>query len=77
MIFEKVRDVIAQQTGISPEEIKMESSFVEDLNIDSLDLVELIMALEDEYGVEFSEEDAEQIKTIGDIVHYITKNTKQ
>lgn len=77
MVFEKVRDVIAQQTGISPEEIKMESSFVEDLNIDSLDLVELIMALEDEYGVEFSEEDAEQIKTIGDIVHYITKNTKQ
>lgn len=77
MVFEKVRDVIAQQTGISPEEIKMESSFVEDLNIDSLDLVELIMALEDEYSVEFSEEDAEQIKTIGDIVHYITKNTKQ
>ncbi len=74
MIFEKVKSVIAEQTGIDPETITMESSFVEDLNIDSIDLIELIMMLEEEYNIEFSEDDAETIKTIGDVVNYINQN---
>ncbi len=74
MIFEKVKSVIAEQTGIDPETITMESSFVEDLNIDSIDLIELIMMLEEEYNIEFSEDDAETIKTIGDVVNYINRN---
>ena len=74
MIFEKVKSVIAEQTGIDPETITMDSSFVEDLNIDSIDLIELIMMLEEEYNIEFSEDDAERIKTIGDVVNYINQN---
>ncbi len=74
MIFEKVKSVIAEQTGINPETITMDSSFVEDLNIDSIDLIELIMMLEEEYNIEFSEDDAEKIKTIGDVVGYINQN---
>ena len=74
MILEKVKSVIAEQTGIDPETITMGSSFVEDLNIDSIDLIELVMMLEEEYDIEFSEEDAEKIKTVGDVVNYINQN---
>lgn len=76
MIFEKVKAVIAEQTGINESDIKMESTFVEDLNIDSLDLVELIMVLEEEYDVEIDEDRAEHIKTIGDVVKFIKENTE-
>ena len=74
MIFEKVKAVIAEQTGINEDDIKMESTFVEDLNIDSLDLVELIMILEEEYDIEIDEDQAEYIKTIGDVVKFIKEN---
>ena len=77
MVFEKVKAVIAEQTGINPDDIKMESTFVEDLNIDSLDLVELIMILEEEYDVEIDEDQAEYIKTIGDVVKFIKENTQE
>jgi acyl carrier protein len=72
MIFEKVRDIIAEQLGIDPEEITMESSFIDDLGADSLDIVELIMALEEEFDIEIPDEDAEKIKTVGDVVEYLS-----
>ncbi|KUK34848.1 MAG: Acyl carrier protein [Caldanaerobacter subterraneus] len=72
MIFEKVRDIVAEQLGIDPEEITMESSFIDDLGADSLDIVELIMALEEEFDIEIPDEDAEKIKTVGDVVEYLS-----
>ncbi|ERM92437.1 MAG: Acyl carrier protein [Caldanaerobacter subterraneus] len=72
MIFEKVRNIIAEQLGIDPEEITMESSFIDDLGADSLDIVELIMALEEEFDIEIPDEDAEKIKTVGDVVEYLS-----
>ncbi len=75
MIFEKVQEVIAEQTGIDKSQITMESTF-DELNIDSLDMVELVMALEEEYNVEIDEDAADKIKTIGDVVDYISKISK-
>ncbi|EQB86856.1 acyl carrier protein [Clostridium punense] len=70
-MFEKIRKRIADQLSIDEEEIKMESSFVDDLGADSLDIVELIMALEEEFDMEIPDEDAEKIATVGDVVEYI------
>jgi len=71
VIFEKVRKIVAEQLGIDEEEIKPESSFIEDLNADSLDIVELIMALEQEFEMEIPDSEAEKISTVGDAVEYI------
>ena len=73
-MFEKIREVLAEKTGIDKEKITMESSIVGDLNIDSIGMIDLIMELEDEYGIEFDEDDADSIKTIADVVDYIQKN---
>ena len=73
-MFEKIREVLAERIGIEKEKITMESSIVGDLNIDSIGMIDLIMELEDEYGIEFDEDDADKIKTIGDVVEYIQKN---
>lgn len=70
-IFQKVRQLIAEQLGLEEEEITPESSFLDDLGADSLDLVELIMAFEEEYELEIPDEDAERITTVGDAVEYI------
>ena len=70
-MFEKIRGCIASQLGIDEEEIKMESSFVNDLGADSLDIVELIMALEEKYDIEIPDEEVEKIVTVGDIVEYV------
>ncbi len=70
-IFETVKSVVAEQLGIDEEEITMESSFNDDLEADSLDIVELMMALEDEFKIEISDEEAGKISTIGDVVEYI------
>ena len=70
-IFETVKSVVAEQLGIDESEITMESSFNDDLEADSLDIVELMMALEDEFKIEISDEDAGKISTIGDVVEYI------
>ena len=75
-VFERVRKIIAEQLGVEEAEIKPETSFVEDLNADSLDLVELIMSLEEEFSkegktIEISDEDAEKIATVQDAVNYI------
>lgn len=74
-MFEKVRDIIAEQLGIEAGDIKMESSFVDDLGADSLDIVELIMALEEEFNMEIPDEEAEKISTVGDVVNYIKQNS--
>ena len=78
-VFERVRKIIAEQLGVDEAEIKPETSFVEDLNADSLDLVELIMSLEEEFSkegkaIEISDEDAEKITTVQDAVTYITEH---
>ncbi len=72
MIYKKIRTIIATQFNIDEDEITKETSFKDTLNADSLDLVELIMALEDEFGLEVEDEDMENIKTVGDAVEYIT-----
>jgi len=67
----RVREIICEQLGVSDGEISPEASFIEDLGADSLDIVELVMALEEEYEMEISDEDAENIKMVQDIIEYI------
>ena len=73
-MFEKVQEIIVEQLSISAEEIKLESSLIDDLGADSLDIVELIMAFSDEFGVDISDEDAEKINTVGDVIDYLKEN---
>lgn len=72
-LFAKVKDIIVDQLGVEEEEVTLESSFIEDLGADSLDIVELIMALEEEFEIEVPDEDAEKLQTVSDAVEYITK----
>ncbi len=73
--MEKVTEIIVEQLGVKPEEVTPEASFVDDLGADSLDTVELVMAFEEEFGVEIPDEDAEKIQTVGDAVKYIGEKT--
>ncbi|MCK5391736.1 MAG: acyl carrier protein [Deltaproteobacteria bacterium] len=75
-ILSKVREMVASQLGKSEDEITLESSFIEDLGADSLDLVELIMSMEDEFGLEISDEDAESIITVQDAINFISERKK-
>ncbi|ERI92879.1 acyl carrier protein [Clostridiales bacterium oral taxon 876 str. F0540] len=77
VIFEKVRDIISDQLGIDADEISMESSFIDDLGADSLDIVELIMALESEFDMEIPDEDAEKISVVSDVVDYIKSHIEE
>lgn len=70
-MLEKLKRVIVEQLGVEESEITLESSFIEDLGADSLDVVELIMALEEEFDIEIPDEDAEKILTVGDALNYI------
>lgn len=70
-VFDKVREIIVEQLGVDAEEVTMEASFVEDLGADSLDVVELVMALEEEFDLKISDEEAEKISTVKDAVEYI------
>ena len=70
-MLEKLKHVIVEQLGVEESEITLESSFIEDLGADSLDVVELIMALEEEFNIEIPDEDAEKIHTVGDALNYI------
>ncbi|GAB6173652.1 acyl carrier protein [Paradesulfitobacterium aromaticivorans] len=72
-IFDKVKSIVVDQLGVDESEITLETSF-EELNADSLDIVELIMALEEEFDLDIPDEDAEKIRTIGDAVNYIKEN---
>ncbi len=76
-MFEKIRATIASQLSIDEDEIKMESSFMNNLGADSLDIVELIMALEEEYDIEIPDEDVEKILTVADVVEYIKSRTEE
>ncbi|HEV8198797.1 MAG TPA: acyl carrier protein [Verrucomicrobiae bacterium] len=70
-IEDKVKSIIVEQLGVDPEEVTMEAAFVNDLGADSLDTVELVMALEEAFKIEISDEDAEKIHSVGDAVKYI------
>ncbi len=70
-VQDKITEIIVEQLGVKPEEVVPEASFVDDLGADSLDTVELVMALEEEFGVEIPDEDAEKIQTVGDAIRYI------
>jgi acyl carrier protein len=72
-IFERVVKVVVEELDVKAEEVTAEASFTDDLGADSLDVVELVMALEEEFGVEISDDDANDIKTVGSAVDYITK----
>jgi acyl carrier protein len=72
-IEHEVIDIVVEQLGVDREDVNSSKSFVEDLNADSLDLTELIMTLEERFGCEISEEEAEKLKTVGDVVAYIEK----
>jgi acyl carrier protein len=73
--FERVRGIVAERLGVDEDTITMESAFTDDLNADSLDLVEVIMALEQEFGTEIKDEDAESIRTVGDAVAFIDERS--
>jgi acyl carrier protein len=73
-IEQEVIDIVVEQLGVDKEDVSLSKSFVEDLNADSLDLTELIMSFEERFGCEISEEEAEKLKTVGDVVTYIEKN---
>ncbi len=75
-MFEKVRAIIAEKLNVDQEEIKLESSIVDDLGADSIDLIELIMNLEEEYGVSISDEEAVKLKTVGDVVEFINSQVE-
>ena len=74
--FERVKKVAVAQLNVNADEVTMEASFTKDLGADSLDTVELVMALEEEFGMEIPDEDAEKIKTVKDATEYIEKNAK-
>ena len=75
-VQDRVKAIIVEQLGVDAEEVTSEASFVEDLGADSLDTVELIMAFEEEFGVEISDEEAEKIRRVKDAVEYIDKHAK-
>src|ERR1051325_8417796 len=75
-IEEKVKDIIVEQLGVNPEQVTPQASFIEDLGADSLDIVELVMAFEEEFSVEVPDEDAEKLQTVGDVIKYIEERAK-
>ena len=72
--FDKVRDIVVEQLGVEADDVTIESTFIDDLGADSLDIVELIMAFEEEFSIEIPDEAAEKIKTVQDVVNYIDQN---
>ncbi|MDX1960925.1 MAG: acyl carrier protein [Leptospiraceae bacterium] len=71
--MEKIKAIIVEQLGVDESEVTPEAHFIDDLGADSLDTVELVMALEEEFGIEISDEDAEKIQTVGDVAKFIDK----
>jgi acyl carrier protein len=75
-VEKKVKEIVAEQLGKDSNEVTNEASFIDDLGADSLDIVELVMAMEDEFGIEIPDEEAEKIKTVKDVIEYIKANAK-
>ena len=75
-VLEKVKGIIVEQLGVADTAVTMEASFIDDLGADSLDIVELVMALEEEFDIEIPDSDAEKVVTEGDVVDYIKENVK-
>jgi len=75
-VEQKVKDIIINELGVEPEKVTPEASFVEDLGADSLDTVELVMAFEEEFGMEIPDEEAEKLQTVRDAVRYITEHAQ-
>ena len=75
-VLEKVKGIIVEQLGVAENAVTMEASFIDDLGADSLDIVELVMALEEEFDIEIPDSDAEKVVTVGDVVEYIKENVK-
>lgn len=76
-IFDKISAIIVDQLGVAESAITMEASFIDDLGADSLDIVELIMAIEEEFNIEIPNTDAEKVVTVGDVVEYIKENANE
>ena len=74
MIFDKIKDIIIDQLQVEESDVNMDTNLMKDLSADSLDAVEIIMAIEDEYGIEIHDEEAEKIQTVGDLVRYVEEN---
>lgn len=74
-VEDRVRKIVAKQLGLQGDEIALDKAFIEDLGADSLDIVELVMAMEEEFGIEIPDEEAEKIQTVKDAVDYITENS--
>ncbi|MBL9133201.1 MAG: acyl carrier protein [Verrucomicrobiaceae bacterium] len=70
-ITQKVKDIIVEQLGVNPEQVTPEAKFIEDLGADSLDTVELVMAFEEEFGIDVPDEEAEKLQSVGDVVRYV------
>lgn len=70
-IEQRVKDIIVDQLGVNPDQVTLEAKFIEDLGADSLDTVELVMALEEEFGIEVPDEQAEKLQSVGDVIKYI------
>ena len=75
-VLEKVKGIIVEQLGVAENAVTMEASFIDDLGADSLDIVELVMALEEEFDIESPDSDAEKVVTVEDVVEYIKENVK-
>ncbi|MEW6750275.1 MAG: acyl carrier protein [Candidatus Latescibacterota bacterium] len=75
-IEERVRDLIVEQLGVNQDQVTPEASFIDDLGADSLDTVELVMAFEEEFGIDIPDEDAEKMTTVGDAIRYLEENSK-
>ena len=73
-VEQKVKEIICEQLGVSEEEVTPAASFIEDLGADSLDIVELVMALEEEFGLDIPDEDADKLKTVGDAMNYLQQH---
>ena len=74
MIFDKIKDIIIEQLQVEESDISMDTNLMKDLSADSLDAVEIIMAIEEEYGIEIPDEEAENFQTVGDLVEYVEEN---
>ena len=75
-IDQRVKDIVVEQLGVKPEQVTPQAKFIEDLGADSLDTVELVMALEEEFGIEVPDEQAEKLQSVGDVIKYVEEAAK-